>query len=122
MNLGTSRMGLAKGQAVIARLLAVAFLLASLLVPFAADAVPSGAEPVTVAASTAANQDGGLGTPSRPHGILHSGAHCACQLADHLAPPLAVAPTAFIIVGHPAYTTRTRASLEAPPPARPPRA
>lgn len=118
----TGRTGLTRGRAVIARLLAVAFLLASLLVPPFAEAAPSGAAPVTVAASAAADQGGGPGTPSRPHGIVHAGSHCACQVADRLSPPEQTAPAILSAVVHPTRTARALASLEAEPPARPPQA
>lgn len=123
MKLGTGRTGLTGWRAGIARLLAAAFLLVSLLVPpFAEAAAASGAPLAAVAASATADQDGGPGTPSRPHGILHAGSHCACQLADRLAPPQPVGPTVFITVDRPAFTDHAHASLEAEPPARPPRA
>ncbi|WP_431269262.1 hypothetical protein [Dankookia sp. P2] len=123
MKLGTGRTGLAWRWAVIARLLAVAFLLASLLVPPLAVAAASGAPSVpAVTLSAAMDQDGAPGTPSRPDGIVHAGTHCACQVADRLTPPQPWAPTALIVVGHPAFAAYARASLEAKPPARPPRA
>ncbi|WP_149536662.1 hypothetical protein [Siccirubricoccus phaeus] len=122
MTQDTGRTGLTRGRAVIARLLAVAFLLASLLVPPFAEAVNSGVPLTTVAVSAAIDQDGGPGTPSRPHGIVHAGSHCACQVADRLVPPQPVAPTTRIAVSHPAFTDHAHASLAVEPPARPPRA
>ncbi|MCO6416120.1 hypothetical protein JYK14_08065 [Siccirubricoccus sp. KC 17139] len=107
----------------IARLLAIAFLLASLLVPPFAEAAPSGAPSgPAVTMSAALDQDGGPGTPSRPHGLVHAGSHCACQLADRLTPPPPVGPPAFSMVVHPAFAEHAHASLEAEPPARPPQA
>lgn len=109
-------------RVVIARLLAVAFLFASLLVPPFAEAVPSGA-PLTIATvSAAADQDSDPVMSPRPHGLAHAGSHCACQLADRLTPPEPIAPTTVGIVVHPATRAHARASLEAEPPARPPRA
>ncbi|MCB4825515.1 hypothetical protein [Roseicella aerolata] len=122
MILDTGRTRLTRGWAVIARLLTVAFLLASLLVPPFAEAASGGAAPMTVAVSVAMDQDGGPDAPSRPHGIVHAGSHCACQVADRLTPPLPVGPTVVITVGRPAFTDHAHASLEAEPPARPPRA
>jgi hypothetical protein len=122
MNRGTGKTRLTRGWALVARLLATAFLLASLLVPPLAEAASSGAPPATVAVSTAVDQDGGPGTPSRPHGFVHAGSHCACQLADRLAPLQPIGPAVVITMGRPAFTDHARASLEAEPPARPPRA
>lgn len=123
MNQGTGRMGLTGVRVVIARLLAVILLLASLLVPPFAEAASSGVPFTTAAVSAAADQDGGApDTSTRPHGILHSGAHCACHLADRLTPPVPVSPIKQCAVAHPAFATHTHASLEAEPPARPPRA
>lgn len=122
MKPGTGRTGLAGGRAVVARLLAVAFLLASLLVPPFAQAASGSAASVTLAVSAAMDPDGDPGAPSRPHGIAHAGSHCACQVADRLTPPQPVAPIAFITVGRPAFTAHAVASFEAEPPARPPRA
>jgi hypothetical protein len=122
MNRGTVRTGLTKGRAVIARLLAVAFLLASLLVPPFAEAAAAEAPSATAAVSAAADQDGGPDTPSRPHALVHAGSHCACQLADRLTPPQPVGPTALGVVVHPAFADHAHASLEAEPPPRPPRA
>lgn len=119
----SGRLGLTGWRAGIARQLAVAFLLASLLVPPLAEAAPSGAAPMTVAASAAVDQDGGTpASPSRPHGIVHAGSHCACQMADRLAPPEQTAPAILSAVVHPTRTARALASLEAEPPARPPQA
>ena len=56
------------------------------------------------------------GTPSRPDGIVHAGAHCACQVADRLDPPEHAAPAAFSAVIHPIRTARALASFEAEPP------
>ena len=109
-------------RAVIARILAVAFLLASLPVPPFAEAAPSGAPLTTATVSAAADQDGDPATPSRPHSLVHAGTHCACQLADRLTPPEPIAPTTVGVVVHPATRAHARASLEAEPPARPPRA
>ena len=123
MNLGTGRTKLTGWRAGIACLLAVAFLLASLLVPPAAETAPSGASSGSAGIlSVAADQDGGPGTQSRPHSLGHSGAHCACQLADRLLPSQPAAPTALIAEGHPTFAAHAHASLEAEPPARPPRA
>ena len=108
------------GRAIIARLLAVAFLLAALLVSPFAEAAPGGA-PQTTVVSAATDQDGGPGKPSGPHGILHAGCHCNCHLADRMAPLHPVARTAPITVDHSAFTESGLASLEARPPARPPR-
>ena len=120
MHLETGGTELTRARAVIARLLAVAFLLTSLLVPpFAASAgAPSGMAVV----SAAADQDDGPGMPSRPEGIVHAGSHCACQLADRPAPPQQpIGPTVVITVGRPTFADHAHASLETAPPARPPR-
>jgi len=115
--------GLTRGQAVIARLLGIAFLLASLLVPPFAEAASPGVSPAAVAVSVAAGQDGGTpASPSRPHGVIHAGSHCACQVADRLAPPEQTAPAILSAVVYPTRMARALASLEAEPPARPPQA
>ncbi|MBX6741099.1 MAG: hypothetical protein IRY87_03510 [Acetobacteraceae bacterium] len=123
MDQGTGKMRLMGWRAGIARLLAVAFLLASLLVPPFVESASASALPITVTAAAAVGQDGSSpGTPSRPDGIVHLGAHCACQLADRLTPPEPVAPATFGAVVHPTLTAHALASLEAEPPARPPQA
>lgn len=106
----------------IARLLALVVLLASLLVPPFAEASPSAGPTALVSAPM--NQDGTADAPSRPHGILHAGPHCACQLADRLVPPQTVErPRLAITLDRPVpLADRARASHEAEPPARPPRA
>ena len=106
----------------IARLLALAVLLASLLVPAFAEASPS-AGPATLV-SAPMDQDGMPDAPSRPHGILHAGPHCACQPADRLMPPQTVGrPRLAITLDRPVpLADRARASHEAEPPSRPPRA
>jgi len=119
----TGRMGLTGWRAGIARLLAVAFLLASLLVPPFAEAASPTVSSAAVAASAAADQDGGTpALPSRPHGIVHAGSHCACQVADRLVPPEQTVPAVLRAIVHPTRTARAVASLAAEPPARPPQA
>ncbi|WP_043358731.1 hypothetical protein [Belnapia sp. F-4-1] len=109
------------GRAVIARLLTLVLLLASLLMPPVVEAAPA-AGPIMVS-SAAMDQDGGPDTPSRPHGILHAGSHCACQLADRLTPPALGRPRLVLTLGRAtAFTDQARASHDAEPPARPPRA
>jgi hypothetical protein len=115
------RAGQARGWAAIARLIAAVVLIAALLVPPCAEPGPAGT-PATVAASAALGQDDGPGTPARPHGILHAGAHCACQLADRLTPPPPIRPGALLALRQAALTAPAYASFEAEPPARPPRA
>lgn len=109
---------LAGWRAWVARLLTAAVLLASLLVPPPAESAAA-TLPLTVAAL---DRDAGAGTPSRPDGIVHAGAHCACHVADRLTPPQPAAPASFSAVAHPIRTARALASFEAEPPARPPRA
>lgn len=110
---GKDRAGPASGRAILARLLALAFLLASLLVPPLAGAA---------AAPAAMTQGGTADAPARPDGILHAGTHCVCQVADRLTPPLPPGPSLGISRGRPAFTDHVRASRAAEPPARPPRA
>ena len=123
MRRSAGRKGLTRRWAVIARMLAVAFLLAFQLVPSFAEAAHSAAPSVlAVTISAATDQDGSRGTPSRPHGIAHAGTHCACQVADRLTPPQPIGPSVFITVDRPAFAYHAHASLEAEPLARPPRA
>jgi hypothetical protein len=90
MERGTGRTArLAGWRAWVARLLSAVVLLASLLVPPPAESATAATLPLTVAAS---DRDGGAGTPSRPDGIVHAGAHCACHVADRLTPPSARRP------------------------------
>ena len=113
----------ARGWAAIARLIAAAVLIASLLVPPCAEPGCAGV-PATAAASAPAalGQDDSPGTPARPHGILHAGSHCACQLADRLTPPPPIRPGALLAMRQAAVAAPAYASFEAEPPARPPRA
>ncbi len=100
------------------RLLALVLLLASLLVPppsEGAAAGPAGSGP-QVSAGLAED-----GAAARPHGALHSGAHCACQLADRLAGPATPVPAMRRLAARPAPGADPPASLGAEPPARPPR-
>jgi hypothetical protein len=117
---GRGRTGARAARAILARLLALVLLLAALLVPPPAEAAAAGP---AMPALAAADQGGEPGTPSRPHGILHAGAHCACQLADRLAPPALLRPRLVPIPGQAMVAAdHARASHEAEPPARPPRA
>ena len=114
---GTARLAGWRGW--MARLLSAVVLLASLLVPPPAEGTT--APPPAAAASAVSDQDGGAGIPSRPDGIVHAGAHCACHVADRPDPPRYTAPTASGAVAHPIRTARALASREAEPPAPPPR-
>lgn len=117
-----STKGLTGVRAIAARLFAVAFLIASLLVPsFAEAAAPEQIHAAPTLTATA-DQDGALGTSSRPHGMAHAGAHCACHLADRLVSTAWVGPTGRSVVVQAAFTSYAHASHEAEPPARPPRA
>ena len=110
------------GQALVARLLAIAYLLASLLAPHLAEAAsPDLSHAPSSVISAAADQDGAPGTASRSHGMVHAGSHCACQLADRLAPAAWVGPSAHSTPVQPAFTSYAHASHKAEPPARPPR-
>lgn len=106
-------------RAWVARLLSVAVLLAALLVPPIAEADTTVA-PFLVAAIS--QPDSTSDTPSRPHKMAHAGTHCACQLAIRMTSPEPVGPTTLNLLIHSAQTVRALASLEAEPPARPPRA
>ncbi|SDD99466.1 hypothetical protein SAMN04487779_101622 [Belnapia rosea] len=105
-------------RAAMHRLLALALLLASLLVPpFAegAGAGPAGSGSI-VAAGLAED-----GAAARPHALAHAGAHCACQSADRLAGPAEPVPAMRRLALGPAHGPPPPASLGAEPPARPPR-
>jgi hypothetical protein len=105
-----------------ARLLSVAVLFASLLVPpFVDGGAGRGAAPVAVTMAAAADQNSGALAPSRLDGVLHAGAHCHCQIADRLQPSEYALPAAFGAMVHPIRTAQALASREAEPPARPPR-
>ena len=107
--------------AVLTRLLAAGLLLACLLVPPHAEAGPAGL-PGGATPSLAIGQAGGAGQPSWPDGLVHVGAHCACQLAVRLAAPGPDLPRALGLPAQPLRTDPARASFDAGPPARPPRA
>lgn len=109
-------------RAWMARLLSAAVLLMSLSVPPPAESAAATQPLLTAAASVAWDGEGGAGTPPRPDGIVHAGAHCTCHAADRLDPPRHTAPAAFSAVAHPIQAARALASVEAEPPARPPRA
>jgi hypothetical protein len=119
----TARRG-AGWRAWTARILSVAVLLASLLVhPSSEAAAGDGLGPTTVAVATSgADGDDGAGTPPRPDGTVHVGAHCACHMADRLDPPEHAAPAVLGAVVHPDRTAPALASRGAKPPARPPKA
>ncbi|RAI57998.1 hypothetical protein DOO78_16065 [Roseicella frigidaeris] len=112
---------MARSWAVLTRLLAAGFLLACLLVPPHAEAGPAGPAGGALP-SLAIGQDGGAGQPGRPDGLVHVGAHCACQFALRLAAPGPDLPRALGLPTQPLRTDPARASFDAGPPARPPRA
>ena len=122
MKRSAGRMGLTGARAIAARLLTVAFLLASLLVPpFAETPAPERMHAVATLTASA-DQDGASGTSSRPHGMVHAGVHCACQVADRLVSPAWMGPTSSPVVVQSTSASYAHASHEAEPPARPPRA
>jgi len=122
MRRSADRRGLTRARAIAARLFAVAFLIASLLVPSFAEAAAPEQMYAAPTMTATADQDGASGTSSRPHGMAHAGAHCACHLADRLVSTAWVGPTGKPVVVQATFTSYTRASHEADPPARPPRA
>ena len=116
------RRGMRGARAVVARLLAIALLLASLVAPHLAEAAcPEPSRAASPATLMVVDQDGAPGPTSRPHGVLHAGLHCACHLADRLAPAAWVGPSAQPMAVQPALAAEARASHQAEPPARPPR-
>ncbi len=116
------RRGLRGARAVVARLLAVALLLAALATPHLAEAAfPDPSRTASSATLMVADQDGAPSPTSRPHGMVHAGLHCACHLADRLAPAAWVGPSARPMAVQPALAAETYASHQAEPPARPPR-
>lgn len=122
MTRSADRRGRRGARAVAARLLAIAYLLASLLMPHLAEAAsPDLSRAASSVILTAAAQDGAPGTASRSHGMVHAGSHCACQPADRLAPAAWVGPSARPMAMQAAFISYAHASHKAEPPARPPR-
>lgn len=117
-----NRRGLRGAWAIVARLLVLAYLFASFTAPHLVEAAsPNHERAGFLVTFVSADQDSKPSTASRPHGMIHAGSHCTCQLADRLAPATWVKPVARLVAVPPALTSSAYTSQKAEPPARPPR-